>query len=37
MSIEDRIKVVKIGDNPNFTKDELKAEIIKTLKEGNNE
>ena len=37
MSIEDRIKVVMIGDNPNFTEDELKAEIIKTLKEGNNE
>tara|TARA_R110002167_G_C12252177_1_gene612099 strand:+ start:180 stop:311 length:132 start_codon:yes stop_codon:yes gene_type:complete len=29
MSIEDRIKVVKIGDNPNFTAEEFRAEIIK--------
>ena len=29
MSIEDKIEVVMIGENPNFTAEELKAEIIK--------
>ena len=29
MSIEDKIQVVMIGENPNFTALELKAEIIK--------
>jgi len=29
MSIEDKIQVVMIGENPNFTAQELKAKIIK--------
>tara|TARA_R110000824_G_C14725795_1_gene625683 strand:- start:392 stop:523 length:132 start_codon:yes stop_codon:yes gene_type:complete len=29
MSIEDRIKVVMIGDNPNFTAEEFQREIFK--------
>ena len=31
MSIEDKIEVVMIGENPNFTAEELKAEIIKII------
>ena len=29
MSIEDKIQFVMIGENPNFTAEELKAEFIK--------
>ena len=29
MNIEDRIKVVVVGDNPNFSAEEFKAEIFK--------
>ena len=29
MKIEDRIKVVMIGDNPNFSAEEFQAEIFK--------
>ena len=29
MSLEDRIKVVMIGKNPNFTKEEFKKEMFK--------
>ena len=29
MSIEDKIKVVVVGENPNFTAEEFRAELIK--------
>ncbi len=35
MSIEDKIQVVMIGENPNFTAEELKAELIKKWSEKN--
>ena len=35
MSIEDKIDVVMIGENPNFTAEELKAELIKKWSEKN--
>tara|TARA_R100001086_G_C11815367_1_gene252708 strand:- start:384 stop:515 length:132 start_codon:yes stop_codon:yes gene_type:complete len=35
MSIEDKIEVVMIGENPNFTAEELKAELIKKWSEKN--
>ena len=37
MSIEDKIEVVMIGENPNFTALELKAEIIKKWRGENND
>ena len=35
MKIEDRIKVVKIGDNPNFSAEEFQAEIFKKFQAEN--
>ena len=35
MSIEDKIEFVIIGENPNFTAEELKAELIKKWSEKN--
>jgi hypothetical protein len=35
MSIEDKIQVVMIGENPNFTAQELKEELIKKWSEKN--
>ena len=37
MSIEDKIEVVMIGENPTFTAEELKAEIIKKWSGENND
>tara|TARA_B100000519_G_scaffold60264_1_gene50517 strand:- start:276 stop:407 length:132 start_codon:yes stop_codon:yes gene_type:complete len=37
MSIEDKIEFVIIGENPNFTALELKAEIIKKWRGENND
>ena len=37
MSTDDKIQFVMIGENPNFTAEELKAEIIKKWSGENND